>query len=232
MPHDNPPGCLASMVDSSHVTLEGSSRPRKQPLSEMELPLKREETARKRKNLSEKKLEDEKAEMINRLLKKQTRPRARRMGTADSPFPRSSTPIGVPVPTMYRWVSSVVDVDVDAGGGPPNANPDVKTSDKHKDNETAVADENAMDVENDKSAPGRVERKIVMSFSVPARQLELGAGVPMDVEGGGGVPGRGPGVCAVEGCGGKRKYRCLKDWTVGACGMAHLKVLETRWVGS
>ena len=33
-------------------------------------------------------------------------------------------------------------------------------------------------------------------------------------------------MCAVEGCGEKRKYRWVKDWTVGACGMGHLKLLD------
>jgi Ino eighty subunit 2 len=68
---------LASVVDSSHVSLcklswssfntfveltesaAESSRKKKQ-LTESEIALRREETARKRKNLSEKKLEDEK----------------------------------------------------------------------------------------------------------------------------------------------------------------------------
>lgn len=69
---------LASMVDSSHVSLgtllhpsinrtrlschslgEGN-RSKKKILNETELALRREETARKRKNLTEKKLEDEK----------------------------------------------------------------------------------------------------------------------------------------------------------------------------
>ena len=69
---------LASVVDSSHVSLSNShlsppifllnnlhsvdegSKSKKQPLNETELALRREEIARKRKNLSEKKLEDEK----------------------------------------------------------------------------------------------------------------------------------------------------------------------------
>jgi Ino eighty subunit 2 len=71
---------LASVVDSSHVSLSDSyllslllisilnnlhcvdegSKSKKQPLNETELALRREEIARKRKNLSEKKLEDEK----------------------------------------------------------------------------------------------------------------------------------------------------------------------------
>jgi Ino eighty subunit 2 len=51
---------LASMVDSSHVSLGGSRQSKKKVLNESELALRREETARKRKNMTEKKLEDEK----------------------------------------------------------------------------------------------------------------------------------------------------------------------------
>jgi hypothetical protein len=72
---------LASVVDSSHVSLDGTvafalhtsafhasrldaapSRKKKQ-LNEAELALRREETARKRKHMSEKKLEDEKVRL-------------------------------------------------------------------------------------------------------------------------------------------------------------------------
>ncbi|TFK20805.1 hypothetical protein FA15DRAFT_599045 [Coprinopsis marcescibilis] len=210
---------LASMVDSSYATLEGSSRQKKQPLFEMELAsLKREETAKKGKNLGE----DERAETINHLLKKQSRPRARRMPTTDSPFPGSSTPTGF----VYRFARP---------GGDHNAKTDANASDNAK----VDLDENAMDVEH-KSAPGKVERKIVMSFSVPASALpgweapeeypspeaferEQDPNLSMQM---------GPGWCAIDGCGAKRKYWCVKDWTVGACGMAHSKVLEARWVGS
>ena len=73
---------LASVVDSTHVSLSTCSFPlfqsdppphqrppptpaetsrKKKPLNDAELALRREETARKRKHLSEKKLEDEKA---------------------------------------------------------------------------------------------------------------------------------------------------------------------------
>jgi Ino eighty subunit 2 len=40
--------------------VEPANPRKKKPLTELEMALKREETARKRKNLSEKKLEDEK----------------------------------------------------------------------------------------------------------------------------------------------------------------------------
>ena len=35
-----------------------------------------------------------------------------------------------------------------------------------------------------------------------------------------------PAVCAVEGCAAKRKYRLVRDWERGACGMDHLRILE------
>jgi len=44
--------------------IDEGSRSKKQPLNETELALRREETARKRKNLSEKKLEDEKVSFV------------------------------------------------------------------------------------------------------------------------------------------------------------------------
>jgi Ino eighty subunit 2 len=34
--------------------------------------------------------------------------------------------------------------------------------------------------------------------------------------------------CAVAGCSAPRKYRLVKNWTSGACGLGHLKVLEGR----
>ena len=33
-------------------------------------------------------------------------------------------------------------------------------------------------------------------------------------------------VCDVSGCARARKYRLVTDWVKGACGMAHLKMLE------
>lgn len=39
---------------------------------------------------------------------------------------------------------------------------------------------------------------------------------------------RGPGICAVEGCGKPRKYRLPKDWTIGACDSSHLRILADR----
>ncbi|KAG6806044.1 hypothetical protein H0H93_003624, partial [Arthromyces matolae] len=73
---------LANVIDATHVSLDSDkTKGKKEPLNETELALRREETARKRKNLTEKKLEDEKLETINRLLKKQSRPRKKKNGS-------------------------------------------------------------------------------------------------------------------------------------------------------
>ncbi len=39
---------------------------------------------------------------------------------------------------------------------------------------------------------------------------------------------RGVGLCAIEGCGMPRKYRLPKDWTIGACGSDHLRIIASR----
>jgi Ino eighty subunit 2 len=160
---------LANVVGSSHVSLgecgpvrtssysyiyKPASGKKKKPLTEIELALKREETARKRKNLSEKKLEDEKVcfpvrpskvrllttflqtETINRLLKKQSRPRNKKsaLSTAEDRTPAEGEVVEEiveisqvqVVPTMYRWISttrpgpliSVVDGEAMQTGGP------------------------------------------------------------------------------------------------------------------
>lgn len=191
---------LRNVVDPSHVSLAEPPNPRKKkPLTELEMALKREETARKRKNLSEKKLEDEKAETINRLLKKQSRARGKRnaLSTAeDRPTPGvgqedmeegeemgSQTPAP---PTMYRWVSTT-------------KVPPVEGSD---------------------------ERRMLMTFSVPVSIMSHVAteqAQPASTH----PPPTRP-ACDVEGCTAQRKYRLVKDWHKGACSMTHLKALEAK----
>ncbi|KAI0735298.1 hypothetical protein C8Q76DRAFT_277999 [Earliella scabrosa] len=205
---------LANVVDSSHVSLAEPPNPRKKkPLTEIEIALKREETARKRRNLTEKKLEDEKAETINRLLKKQSRARGKRnaLSTAeDKPGPGENPPgegeeediteAPAPPPTMYRWVSSA------------RAQPKV-------------------DGEGDAPA----ERVMSLSFSVPVSvlpQKPAGDESTMNVDGAAAMPPpprlppSKPPTCDVQGCNSFRKYRLVRDFQRGACGMNHLKLLE------
>lgn len=217
---------LASVVDSSHVSLSESSRKKKQ-LTEEEIALRREETARKRRNLSEKKLEDEKMETINRLLKKQSKSKTKRnvLSTADDRTPVSVTPAVVSstrdgsqppleaempepvetVPTSYRWISTIK----------PPAVAMLTT--------TSTCDDVAMDDDG-------TEIKMRLTFSVPvcalpAERVLAQAGqvrIP---------PGTIP-ICDVSGCGHARKYRLVKDWMKGACGMDHLKDLERQMTSS
>ncbi|KAI0335404.1 hypothetical protein GY45DRAFT_1317366 [Cubamyces sp. BRFM 1775] len=210
---------LANVVDSSHVSLVEPPNPRKKkPLTEIEIALKREETARKRRNLTEKKLEDEKVETINRLLKKQSRTRGRRnaLSTAeDKPTPGENAPgegeeedvaeTLAPPPTMYRWISRVQPVP------PPS-----------------------VDGEQQESS----EKTVVFSFSVPVDALPAtvaqdGDG-SMQVDSNASVTARAPQTtpphCDVQGCTALRKYRLVRDFHKGACGLSHLKVLETQMV--
>ena len=196
------------------------------------MALKREETARKRRNLTEKKLEDEKvrsseglesktrvdccyqAETINRLLKKQSRTRGKRnaLSTAeDRPTPVSNSREGelemeegeegvaTPViPTMYRWISTSRTL----------ATPD--------------------------GTKGKQEPRMTLSFSVPVTALppsvSAGTDVPMrdSINVALSPPPVEKAICDIEGCGAQRKYRLVKDWQKGACGLPHLKALETK----
>ncbi|CAA7268899.1 unnamed protein product [Cyclocybe aegerita] len=222
---------LASVVDSSHVSLNEGTRSKKQPLNETELALRREETARKRKNLSEKRLEDEKAETINRLLKKQSRPRNKRNNTADdrSPMPTASgsrTPkvkakaqdgeegegedeededamdvdqqIEEVKPVMYRWVSSLREVPVEGNGT-----------------------EKRMEVALTFSVPETL-------FPPPPPPVAPEVAPEVDAQAEKERAARGPGVCAIAGCGKPRKYRLPRDWTIGACDSIHLRVLANQ----
>ncbi|PBK97030.1 hypothetical protein ARMGADRAFT_1010544 [Armillaria gallica] len=228
---------LANVVDSSHVSLDRETavsvgKGRKKQLNETELALRREETARKRKNLSEKKLEDEKVETINRLLKKQTRPRGgKRNGTTTG----TGTPSGVKaqndsdeeavevegsteeplpapiIPVMYRWISS---------SRPPTVDPSPGAEEK-MDVDDKVSEEK-MDVdgaEEKEKTDSNEEKKMILTFSVPPSLLPEGEAHPP-------APPKPIPKCNVEGCQLNRKYRLVRNWDMGACGMAHLKLLQ------
>ncbi|KAG6379902.1 hypothetical protein JVT61DRAFT_10466 [Boletus reticuloceps] len=200
---DDDQAVLASVVDSSYVSLSESSR-RKKQLIESEIALRREETARKRKNLTEKKLEDEKAETINWLLKKQSKSKNKRnvLSTADDRTPAdaqstrdgSEAPEGeIPesielIPTIYRWISTTKPLPGDA--------------------EPGSRDETL----------GRMK----LRFSVPVSVLPPDATLPSETR----LPPAEAPVCDVSGCERVRKYRLVRDWLKGACGMEHLKILE------
>ena len=200
--------------------IEERNRSKKKVLNETELALRREETARKRKHLTEKKLQDEKvicvhslgisivdpdaqAETINRLLKKQTRPRNRRGTALDD---RS------PMPGIGRKVKAKVKDDEGEG---------VEEGDE--DDAMEVAREEVKPVMFRWTSSKKVDgnsTSMVLSFSVP--QTVAPPLVPVFE-----APRSQDSVsCAVEGCNQHRRYRLVKDWKIGACGMSHLKLLE------
>jgi Ino eighty subunit 2 len=81
--------------------------------------------------------------------------------------------------------------------------------------------------------------KMFLSFSVPVSLLPNQSAAP-DADAGGDVKmettkeqeqerktrAMVPAVCEAEGCTAKRKYRLVRDWERGACGMDHLNILE------
>jgi Ino eighty subunit 2 len=125
-----------------------------------------------------------------------------------------------PPPRTWRWVStSRTGVEVDtAEATPAVADPDVPMADA--------------------TAP---------AAAASERTMHIVFGVPLVALGGGGVEGTPVGafdpaerakaeqarcaaargaVCAVSGCERARKYRLVRDFARGACGVEHLKVLE------
>ena len=162
-------------------------------------------------------------ETINRLLKKQSKSKNKRnvLSTADDRTPVSVTPAivsstrdGSPppeveiqepvevIPTMYRWISTIKSPDSAA-----------------MTTEGGVRDE-GVDVDMNES------RAMRLMFSVPV------CAFPPDVQAQTADQVRVPlvtkPICDVGGCGRSRKYRLVQDWHKGACGMDHLKLLESR----
>lgn len=84
---------------------------------------------------------------------------------------------------------------------------------------------------------GEQKVEMLMTFSVP--ESVFPAPSPAQITDGNIIPedaeqlekirkARGPGICAVEGCGKARKYRLPRDWTIGACDSVHLRVIANQ----
>jgi len=219
---------LASVVDSTHVSLSESSR-KKKPLNEAEIALRREETARKRRNLSEKKLEDEKAETINRLLKKQSRPKNKRhaLPPTDDRTPQPNATVR-PVPTPAS--KSVAQTPNTEGEG--DGEEDIDEEGYEGTVGGAVeADTVPIMYRWVSSSRGAGEKKMHLTFSVPVGLVvdpSMGRddGMRVDSSHSASFEGKAVPRCDVKGCLEPRKYRVVKKWTLGACGMGHLKALE------
>ncbi|KAF7300311.1 PAPA-1 domain-containing protein [Mycena chlorophos] len=198
-------------------------------LDPTELALRKEESARKRRNVNERKLQNEKTETINRLLKKQSRPRKNlKKGSAPGPLGNfsalvlgagASASTDVQTPVSERGIAfgagddagiSVAGID----GGHASAEPMYRWVSTTRPRTTAG--------EEDMDGGSFPSQSMKLSFSIPAAALQH-LSMPL-------LPSstqRAPAICAVEGCGKDRRYRLVgAEWGVGACGIGHLKVLE------
>ncbi|KAJ7023590.1 hypothetical protein C8F04DRAFT_1047916 [Mycena alexandri] len=227
---------LASAGDTEHVSLDtqppastkNPAHKTKSAKSASEVALRKEENARKRKNMIEKKLEDEKAETINRLLKKQSRPKKQRTtaqaqvqvqsdggeeGEEDGGGEDAAGGAGAQQnygqKPMFRWVSSA-----------RRAGAVAADDEKGK---AKGADGMDVDLDLDQRITFSVPESFLLPQSSPAHTKTEEDAKPVSAM----TPT--PARCAVDGCGGARKYRAVgKAWGVGACGLGHLRVLEGR----
>ncbi|KAG6917739.1 hypothetical protein DXG01_001276 [Tephrocybe rancida] len=217
---------LASVMDASHVSL-GSSRQKKAPLNETELALRREETARKRRNLTEKKLEDEKAETINRLLKKQSRPRKKRnapqRADMDDVAPldtRSNSNSAYNPSRPKKSKKGAVDEDPDEGDGE-----DEDGMDEGEEAEEEVPEREVKPptmyrwISTSRLCPGEgsgpPDAQMRITFSVPASALPPPP-PPSNVQ----TLAAKPMTCP---CGRPIIYRLVKEYPRGACGLVCLR---------
>jgi Ino eighty subunit 2 len=108
-------------------------------------------------------------------------------------------------PTMYRWISTIKRPALE-----------ILANKKPKEGTEGAEDQGG-------SESGETPQ-MLLTFSVPLSAL------PQDT-----VPSKAvttppvqPRQCDFEGCTSVRKYRLVKDWQRGACGMDHHKAIEAR----
>ncbi|EJT99167.1 hypothetical protein DACRYDRAFT_23787 [Dacryopinax primogenitus] len=184
---------------------------KKKNLTPQEMELRKQEQSRKRSLQSAQKLEDEKQATIRRLLSKQApKTRSSRSGVSSTTAPGSSgdgsvTPQLAPAPTLSRWVSSKDGV---RWAVPPEAKwlaymGPVKRVGPGRMQE--IKGETEEDVDMD--GPADLGEAHVELVPPPRARPQA--------------------ICAIDGCGQARKYRSVKDFGRGACGLEHLRVLNT-----
>ncbi|KAF7365759.1 PAPA-1 domain-containing protein [Mycena venus] len=207
-------------------------------LDPSEVALRKEESARKRRNVSEKKLQNEKVPSA-------FSPRPLTASSKSNPAPRArnkrTTALSeVPTPVAPSEGERAGSVDVPVGDGIEEQ--------AEKDGDAAAAQalptmyrwisttradlnptstSSSADDDNEKAA------KAVMTISLSLPASVALAIQPLDAEMPPAAPekplARVPAVCGVAGCGKDRRYRLVGgEWGAGACGMVHLKILEGR----
>ena len=145
------------------------------------------------------------AETINRLLKKQTRPRGGRKGGQSTPR----------VDNASRVDSAEEDADLDEASAPP-PEPEIPTMLRWiSSSKPPPPPDNSMDIEG--RTVVSVAPSMSFAFAIPPNLVYDPPPPP---------PPRAKAVCSVVNCNEVRKYRLVRDFERGACGLPHLKVLE------
>ncbi|CED82436.1 INO80 complex subunit B-like conserved region [Phaffia rhodozyma] len=169
-------------------------------LTAAEKEAKKAETARRRKNQSEKKLEDDKIETVNRLLKAQS--------------------------SRSRGKASAVLLSTSASG-PANPNPadGTNSSDQHASGIHTPAPPLPTAFRTIQSIKSGAYEITLSAPLNPAFMAKLAK--PIDREN---KRKQGPKpVCSVEDCGKERKYRCVGGedaFELGGCGLDHLRTVQ------
>jgi len=151
-------------------------------------------------------------ETINRLLKKQSKSKNKRnvLSTADDRTPVSVTP---------AVVASTRD-----GSPPPDG--DVQEPVEITPTMYRWISTTRPPVEGMVTEPAEMKMRLMFSVPVCALPPNIQAQVGDQVN----APVAMKAICDVSGCGRDRKYRLVKEWQKGACGMDHLKLLERQTV--
>ncbi|KAF7312414.1 PAPA-1 domain-containing protein [Mycena indigotica] len=206
-----------SVTQNSPIAMALPEPPsRKRAASPSQVALRKEENARKRKNKIEKKLEDEKLETINRLLKKQSRPKGKR-----GPAPAAAS-VTAPATAAQSDEEKDRDVEIEQGDEeiPPNSpvEPSLPLFRWLSTSRAPPANGETTNMEVDSNP------SMSILFCVPEALLPPSSPPALPRP-----SSTANSQCAVAGCSQERKYRAVgREWGVGACGILHLKLLETK----
>jgi len=201
-------------MKGSGVTVEFIELPtgpgKKKNLTPQEIELRKQEQSRKRSLQSAQKLEEEKQATIRRLLSKQApKSKGSRSGVSSTTAPGSSgdgsaTPQLPPVPVLARWVSTKEGM---RWAVPPEGKWLSYVGPVKRVGPGRMQEIKGDDVEMDGAEAPEPAEEVKVEPAPPPRA-------------------RPQATCAVEGCGQERKYRLVKDFERGACGLEHLKALN------
>ena len=168
------------------------------------------------------------AETINRLLKKQSRPKNKRTTALDD---RSPLPSVSGSRTPKTKMKSNTQEDGEEGEGDDEEDEAMDIVEEPPEEVKPVMYRWVSSLKVVPSSIGNTNRQVEMgiTFSVPEAFVPSPAvSREESIELEKNRAARGPGVCAVEGCGQVRKYRLPRDWTIGACNSTHLRIVANQ----